>query len=188
MWRNRSASEGEYAPDRSVVASTLMMLTCPVLGTLTGGMLLIGVSFLGFWKRLSPGDFQAWFAAHSHLIGRLMVPLGAGGVAVTLAAAVACWRGSAASRRWLLIAAASVVGVMVTYPLSFAGANAAFVRGGLSDSDSRSLLDRWATWHWIRSGLVTFGFFAALRALAQHRSRPASMYERGSPSLSSPLR
>jgi putative ABC transport system substrate-binding protein len=28
-----------------------------------------------------------------------------------------------------------------------------------------SLLDRWATWHWIRTGLGALGFVAALRAL-----------------------
>jgi hypothetical protein len=29
----------------------------------------------------------------------------------------------------------------------------------------RSLLERWAAWHWIRTGLGVVGFFAALRAL-----------------------
>jgi len=151
--------------DRSVVASTLVMLTCLVLGLLAGGMLVIGVSFVSFWKSLSPADFQAWFASHSPLIGRLMIPLGGGGVAVTVAAVVACWRGPATHRRWLLIAAFSVVGVMVTYPIFFAGTNEAFERGGLSDSAVRSLLDRWATWHWIRTALGIVGFTAALRAL-----------------------
>ena len=75
--------------DRSGAASTLMVLTCLVLGLLAGGMLVIGVSFVSFWKSLSPSDFQAWFASHSHLIGRLMIPLGVGGVAVTVAAVVA---------------------------------------------------------------------------------------------------
>jgi hypothetical protein len=79
--------------DRSVVAPTLMILTCLVLGLLAGGMLVIGVSFVGFWKTLSPADFQAWFASHSHLIGRLMIPLGIAGVSATLAALAACWRG-----------------------------------------------------------------------------------------------
>ena len=142
-----------------------MMLTCLVLGLLAGGMLVIGVSFVSFWKSLSPSDFQAWFASYSHLIGRLMIPLGVGGVAVTVAAVVACWRGPATCRRWLLIAASSVVGVMVTYPIFFAGANESLVRGGLSDSAVRSLLDRWAAWHWIRTGLGIVSFLAALRAL-----------------------
>ncbi len=150
---------------RSVVASTLMMVTCLVLGLLTGGMLVIGIAFVSFWKSLGPSEFQAWFASYSHLIGRLMIPLGAGSIAATVATLVACWSGAATRRRWLLIAALSAIGVMVTYPVFFAGTNEAFVRGGLSDSTVRSLLDRWAAWHWIRTGLGVVGFFAALRAL-----------------------
>ena len=150
---------------RSIVASTLMLLMCLMLGWLDGGMLVIGVALVSFWKSLSPSEFQAWFASHAHLVGRLMIPLGVGGVAVTVAAVVACWQSPATARRWLLIAAMSAMGVMVTYPLFFAAANEAFVRGGLSDSAAQSLLDRWATWHWFRTGLGAVGFFAALRAL-----------------------
>jgi Anthrone oxygenase len=94
-----------------------------------------------------------------------MIPLGAGSVAATVATLFACRSGPATRHRWLLIAALSAIGVMVTYPIFFAGANEAFVRGGLSDSAVLSLLDRWAAWHWIRTGLGMVGFFAALRAL-----------------------
>jgi hypothetical protein len=154
------------APDRSVVvASVLMMLACLFLGLLAGGMLVIGVAFVSFWKSLSPNDFQTWFASYSHLIGRLMIPLGAASVAATVAALVACWSGPATRRGGLLVAALSAIGVMVTYPVFFAGTNESFVRGGISESTVRSLLDRWATWHWIRTVLGTVGFIAALRAL-----------------------
>jgi MFS family permease len=156
---------GHDSRGRSVAVSTLMILTSLVLGLLAGGMLVIGVSLVSFWKSLSPSDFQAWFASYSHLVGRLMIPLGVGGIAMTVAAIVACWRGSATGRRWLVIAAVSTLGVMVTYPLFFQAINDTFVRGGLSDSAARSLLDRWATWHWIRTGLGALGFVAALRAL-----------------------
>lgn len=147
----------------SVVASTLNFLTCFVLGLLVGGMLVIGISIVGFWKSLSPGDFQAWFASHADRIGRVMIPLGVGSVAASAAAAATGWRGPA--RPWLVVAALSAIGVMVTYPVFFAGINAAFARGGLSDSEVRSLLVRWETWHWIRTGLGTLSFVAALRAL-----------------------
>jgi len=150
---------------RSIVASTLMLLMCLMLGWLDGGMLVIGVALVSFWKSLSPSEFQAWFASHAHLVGRLMIPLGVGGIAVTVAAVVACWRGSVTGRRWLLIAAVAAMGVMVTYPLFFEATNEAFMRGGLSDAAARSLLDRWVTWHWMRTGLGAFGFVAALRAL-----------------------
>ena len=154
------------APDRSVVVtSALMMLACLVLGLLTGGMLVIGVAFVSFWKSLSPSDFQTWFASYSHLIGGLMLPLGAAGIVTTVAAVVACWSGPSTRRGDLLVAAVSAIGVMVTYPIFFAGTNESFVRGGLADSTVRSLLDRWAIWHWIRAGLGMLGFIAALRAL-----------------------
>jgi anthrone oxygenase-like protein len=148
-----------------------MNLSCLVLGLLAGGMLVIGIAFVSFWKSLSPSDFQAWFASYSHLIGRLMIPLGAGSVAATVAALVACWSGPATRRPSLLIATLSAIGVMATYPIFFSGTNEAFVRGGLSDSAVRSLLDRWAAWHWIRTGLGIVGFIAALRALQQFAGR-----------------
>jgi hypothetical protein len=59
-------------------------------------------------------------------------------------ALVACWSGPAMLRRWRLIATFSAIGVMVAYPIFFAERMSAFVRGGLSDSAVRSLLDRWA--------------------------------------------
>ena len=142
-----------------------MVLTCFVLGLLAGGMLVIGVAFVSFWKSLSPSDFQSWFASYSHLIGRLMIPLGAGSVATTVTTLVACWSGPAIRRAWLLVAALAAIGVMGTYPVFFAGTNDSFQRGGLSDPTVRLLLDRWATWHWIRTGLGMVGFIAALRAL-----------------------
>jgi MFS family permease len=151
--------------DRSVVAAALMMLACLVLGLLAGGMLVIGVAIISFWRSLSPSDFQAWFASYSHLIGRVMLPLGVGSIAATVATLVACWSGPTTRRRWLLIATIAAIGVMVTYPIFFVGTNESFVRRGLSDSAVRTLLDRWATWHWIRTGLGIIGFVAALRAL-----------------------
>src|SRR5262249_2427644 len=150
---------------RSVVASGLMMLACLVLGLLAGGMLVIGVAFISFWRSLSPSAFQALFASYSHLIGRLMIPLGTGSIAASGAALVAARLVPATRRRWLPIAALSAIGVMVKYPIFFSGANASFVRGGLADSAVQSLLDRWATWHWMRTGLEIVGFFAALRAI-----------------------
>ena len=82
-----------------------------------------------------------------------MIPLGAASVAATMAALVACWSGPATRRGGLLVAALSAIGVMVTYPVFFAGTNESFVRGGISVHGAipaRSLgdlaLDSYGTW------------------------------------------
>ena len=84
---------------------------------------------------------------------------------ITVVTVLVCWRDSATGCRWVLLAAGSAMGVMVTYPLFFEATNEAIIRGGLSDPAALSLLERWATWHWIRTGLGGLGFVAALRAL-----------------------
>src|SRR5215813_541172 len=97
------SANDRHSRDRSLLGTTLMMLACLVLGLLAGGMLVIGVALVSFWKSLSPSDFQTWFASYSHLIGRLMIPLGGGSVAATLAALVAGWSGPATRRGELLV-------------------------------------------------------------------------------------
>src|SRR5262245_55891263 len=104
------------AGDRSILSSAFMILACLVLGLLSGGMLVIGIVFVSFWQSLSPSDFQTWFASYSELIGRLMIPLGAGSIVASAAALVVGWSGPATRRAWLLAAALSAIGVMVTYP------------------------------------------------------------------------
>jgi hypothetical protein len=90
FWVDASKKNGARLPtmtdsrDRSVIASALMMCACLVLGLLAGGMLVIGISFVSFWRSLTPSQFQGWFGSYAHLIGRLMIPLGVGGVAGTV--------------------------------------------------------------------------------------------------------
>jgi hypothetical protein len=77
-----------------------------------------------------------------------MIPLGAITLLVSLAAVAVSWRLRSKQRRWALIAALCALCVIVTYPVFFAGANASFIAGSLSDSAVRALLDKWAVWHW----------------------------------------
>jgi hypothetical protein len=72
-------------------------------GLLAGGMVLIEVVLLPFWRGSSPADFRDWFAAHSGRIRDLMIPLGAGAGTVGAASAVAHWwkAGGVPLRRWL---------------------------------------------------------------------------------------
>ena len=144
--------------------STVLVLSVLSFGLLTGAMLLIGISIVGFWKSLTPSEFVSWFASHSSRLGVIMVPLGTITLLLSLAAVVVSWRSRLKQRQWAMIAALCAVCVMVTYPVFFAEANATFV-GGLSDSDVRALLDKWAVWHWGRTLLGLAGFLAATLAL-----------------------
>jgi hypothetical protein len=145
--------------------STVLVLSVLSFGLLTGAMLLIGISIVGFWKSLTPSDFVSWFATHSSRLGVIMIPLGAITLLVSLAAVAVSWRSRSKQRRWALIAALCALCVMVTYPVFFAGANASFIAGALSDSAVRALLDKWAVWHWGRTLLGLAGFLAATLAL-----------------------
>ncbi len=150
-------------PTRGV--SAILVLSVLSFGLLTGAMLLIGVSIVGFWKSLTSSDFVSWFASHSGRLGVIMIPLGAMTLLVSLAAAVVSWRSRAKQQRWSVIAALCALCVMVSYPIFFAEANASFIAGGLSDSAVRALLDKWVVWHWARTLLGLAGFVAAILAL-----------------------
>jgi hypothetical protein len=150
-------------PTMSVRA--VLVLSVLSFGLLTGAMLLIGISIVGFWKSLPPSEFVSWFASHSGRLGIVMIPLGAITALVSLAAAAVSWRSRAKQRRCAVIAALCALCVMASYPIFFAEANASFIAGGLSDSAVRALLDKWAVWHWGRTLLGLAGFVAAILAL-----------------------
>jgi len=143
---------------------TAARVSALLLGLLAGGMLLIAVAIVPFWRALPPAEFRAWFAANSFRIGALMVPLGAGAAVASVTALVV--GGGLSSRAWRLAAAAGAVGVVVVTLTVNEPANVRFASAGaLGDDDTRALLARWVVWHWIRVALGGGGFYAALRAL-----------------------
>jgi hypothetical protein len=150
----------------------ILVLSVLSFGLLTGAMLLIGVSIVGFWKSLTPSEFVSWFASHSSRLGVIMIPLGAITVLVSLAAVAVSWRARSKQRQWTMIAALCALCVMVSYPVFFADANASFIAGGLSNSAVRALLDKWTLWHWGRTLLGLAGFVAATLALESQSEQP----------------
>ncbi len=53
------------------------LLSAVLVGLLTGGMVLIEVVLLPFWRSVPPEEFRRWFTANAPRIRALMVPLGA---------------------------------------------------------------------------------------------------------------
>ena len=71
-----------------VVARFLALLSAVLAGFLTGGMILIQIVLVPFWRGVPPDQFRTWFAAHFDRIRTMMIPLGAGAAAVNAASAV----------------------------------------------------------------------------------------------------
>src|SRR4030095_1353655 len=96
--------------------SVILVLSVLSFGLLTGAMLLIGSSIVGFWKSLTPSDFVSWFASHSSRLGVIMVPLGTITLLLSLAAVAISWRLRSKQRQWAMIAALCALCVLVSYP------------------------------------------------------------------------
>jgi hypothetical protein len=150
-----------------MLSRALAVLTAVLVGLLAGGMVLIEVVLVPFWRGVPPARFREWFTAHADRIRALMVPLGAGagGAAVASAAAgVAEGDGGAAASAVAAAATVGVVGITVTINEP---ANHRFTTGALTDTATTELLDRWARWHHVRVALGLAATVAAGVALAQ---------------------
>ena len=70
--------------------------------------------------------------------------------------------------RWYAVAAAACALVVVSmFFVYFERANATFSLGSMPANELRVELDRWAAWHWVRSGLSLAALTAAVLAAWQ---------------------
>ena len=152
-----------------MVARFLALLSAVLAGLLTGGMVLIDVVLLPFWRGVPPEQFRTWFAGHSDRIRTVMIPLGAGAAAMNAASAVVQTakgpRAGAASMA--AAAAAGVVAITITVNEPI---NHQFTAEQLTDAETANLLDRWARWHRLRVGLGVLATLGAAFALTDRKS------------------
>ncbi|SDY70038.1 protein of unknown function [Geodermatophilus africanus] len=160
---------GSLQRTRAGTARPVGLLSAVLAGLLTGGMVLIEVVLLPFWRSVPPEEFRRWFTANAPRIRALMVPLGAAagaaGVATAAAEASVSRRPGPAS----LTAAAATVGVVAVTVTVNEPANARFTGGSLTDAETRDLLGTWARWHHLR---VALGVVATVAAASALRGRP----------------
>ncbi|MGY1634169.1 anthrone oxygenase family protein [Geodermatophilus sp. SYSU D01186] len=151
------------------LSDSLGIAAVVLTGLLAGGMVLIELVLLPFWRGAPPAEFRAWFTAHADRIRALMVPLGAAAGLVTAASATARvlsgHRRSSAS----VAAAAATAGVIAITVTVNEPANHRFTAGTLSDAQTTELLERWARWHDVRVVLGVFATVAAASALSSRR-------------------
>ena len=136
-----------------------------LLGLFAGAMLVIGVAFVGFWRSVEPGEFLAWFAAHSDRIGALMVPLGAGATVTAAISTAATWRAGGAARMWSVASTVLAVLILIVYVAVHHSMNEAFVRADFPPERVAPALETWAYWHWVRVALGIAAFLTQIRAM-----------------------
>jgi hypothetical protein len=151
-----------------------------VLGLFTGAMLVIGVSFVGYWQSLEPSAFLNWFAANADRIGGFMLPLGAAATLAALGSAAVTWSSGDRARWWSTASAVLTVSILVVYFVVHAPRNAAFSqrvlherRGGSAGMLSERVageLETWARWHWVRVLLGVAAFWTQLVAIRARSS------------------
>ena len=150
-----------------MLSRALAVLTAVLVGLLAGGMVLIEILLVPFWRGVPPAQFRDWFTAHSGRIRALMVPLGAGAGAVAAASAVAHVAERREGTPAAVAAAAATAGVVAITITVNEPANHQFTSGALTDSETADLLGRWARWHDVRVVLGLAATVAAALALAQ---------------------
>jgi hypothetical protein len=148
-----------------VLARPLASATAILLGLLAGGLLLIRVVLVPFWRGMPPAEFRTWFAAHSGRLRRVMMPLAAGAAAAASARAALDVATGEGVRPGSAVAAGAAVGVIAVTVAVNGPANRRFESGGLGDEQTVALLRRWARWHDVRVVLGLVGAVAAVRAL-----------------------
>ena len=146
------------------------VLAAVLTGLLTGGMVLIQVLLVPFWRGIPPADFRRWFGAHAYRIRAVMIPLGVGaGVAGAVSTSADLTRHGRTSPVSVTATAATLGVIAITVAVS-EPANHRFTSGALTDDETRDLLQTWARWHHVRVVLGLAATVAAASALVKRKS------------------
>ncbi len=142
------------------------LVAAVLAGVLAGSMVFIQVVLVPFWRGIPPAEFRLWFTAHAERIRRLMIPLGAGALAVNAASAVTHLVGRRPESGPAVAAAVAPGGVIAITLTVNEPANHRFTAGSLTDAETRDLLGKWTRWHHVRVALGLAAAAAAARAVA----------------------
>ena len=147
-----------------LLGELLAVLAVASLGVFFGAMLTEGLVLVPYWRSLPAEAFYAWYGANDKRLLGFFGPLTwLAALSALAAAGISVWM--AHPGRWYAVAAAACVLVVVSmFFVYFERANATFSLGRTPASELRVELERWATWHWARSGLSLAALTAAVLA------------------------
>jgi len=147
-------------------APTLAVLAAVVaLGLSAGAMLTEAVVLVSSWRSMAAEEFLAWFRDNDARLVAFYGPLQVTSLALVVVAAGLMGGAGRRGSAWLILAALLTLIALAFYPLYFRGVNASFAAATISAADVPDALARWASWHWMRTGVGIAAFVAGLLAV-----------------------
>ena len=150
-----------------LLGDLLSLLALASLGIFFGAMLTEGLVLVPYWRSLPADDFYSWYGANDARLLGFFGPLTWFAALSALAAAGIAWWMVRPGRWFAIVAAVSVLVIVSMFFAYFGRANASFSLGRMPATELRAELDRWAAWHWVRSGLSLGALAAAALAAWQ---------------------
>jgi hypothetical protein len=145
------------------IAGSVALLATLTLGLAAGAVLAEGAVLVPWWRSLPPESFLTWYATNAARLFWFFGTLEMVSAVLVVAAAVLV-------RSRLFVAAALLTaGVLAVFPLYFQAVNASFEAATIAPGDVAAELGRWATWHWLRTGMAIAAFAAAVVGFAARR-------------------
>ena len=142
----------------------LSQFATTMFGLLSGGMLLIAMGLVPYWRALDPAEFTVAFGTSLPTVGGTMIALTILGTgAMVLAAGLAFWK-KHPNRIWLAAGAVATIIMLITVPLYFGSANTLLAGGTLATDAITVELATWQKMHLFRTTVGIVGFFCAVRA------------------------
>ena len=148
-----------------IVCDVLQILAATTLGLLVGALLTEGCLLVPYWRWLPADKFHALYKELHPRLYRYFTPITVAPLLTSLAAAILSVMLGDAGRWLLVIAFGLCLCAAATHELYFKRANTQFANASLAPAALAAELKRWATWHWIRTGLAVLAFGAALISL-----------------------
>lgn len=137
---------------------TLNILSTLIVGLYAGSLLTEATILVPYWRRMDPVEF---FRLHSSLGPRLFryyAPLTASAVALALIVAIL---NRAENLAWN-VTSGLCLSALIIFFVYFSKANKSFANHSLTDGDLAGELTRWASWHWLRTGVVIIAFASSI--------------------------
>jgi hypothetical protein len=150
------------------LCNVLLFLSAGILAVLTGAHLTEGFILVPYWRSLVPAEFFAWYAGNTARLDGFFGALTIAATLLSVAAAITTLASGHPRRGPALVAAVLMVAVLSMYFAYFGTANASFAAATIRAEDLSVELARWASLHWLRTGMDLAALVAAFWCLRRN--------------------